>query len=112
VGTEAPLVGVSESERTGGEDGTAARLRDAIQSRMVYPDEAVRRGQEGEVLLHIRIGNGGSPAEIRVVKSSGTRILDEAARRGVVRAAPLPSAPGWVEVPVNFVLQRPAGERP
>lgn len=112
LGTAAPLVGVSGSERTGGEDGTAARLRDAIQSRMVYPDEAVRRGQEGEVLLHIRIGKGGSPGEIRVVKSSGARILDEAARRGVVRAAPLPSAPGWVEVPVRFVLQRPAGERP
>ncbi|KRT73680.1 MAG: hypothetical protein XU12_C0007G0001, partial [Deltaproteobacteria bacterium CSP1-8] len=32
-------------------------------------------------------------------------LLDEAARQGVVRAAPLPSAPGWVEVPVRFRLR-------
>lgn len=97
----------------GGGDGVAAaRLRAAIQSRIVYPAEAVRRGLEGEVLLRIRIGTGGSPGEIRVAKSSGARILDEAARRGVVRAAPLPSAPGWVEVPVRFLLRRPAGDMP
>jgi protein TonB len=79
-------------------------LRERIQSRIVYPEEAVRRGQEGEVLLRIRIGTGGVPREIRIARSSGARLLDEAARRGVVRAAPLPKGPGWVEVPIRFQL--------
>jgi TonB family protein len=86
-------------------DAGTALLRERIQSRIVYPEEAVRRGQQGEVLLRIRIGVGGVPKEIRIARSSGARLLDDAARRGVVRAAPLPSAPGWVEVPVHFHLR-------
>ncbi len=80
-------------------------LRERIQSRIVYPEEAVRRGQQGEVLLRIRIASDGVPREIRIARSSGVRLLDDAARRGVVRAAPLPSPPGWVEVPVHFRLR-------
>jgi protein TonB len=80
-------------------------LRERIQSRIVYPPEAIRRGQEGYVILSIRVGEGGIPKEVRVTRSSGARSLDEAARNGVARAAPLPSVPGWVEVPVRFVLQ-------
>jgi protein TonB len=80
-------------------------LRKKIQSAIVYPEEAIRRGQEGEVLLRIRIGDGGVPKEIRVARSSGTRALDEAARRGVVSASPLPSRTGWVEIPVRFFLR-------
>jgi len=87
------------------EGGAAEVLRARIQERIVYPGEAVRRGQEGEVLLRIRIGVGGIPREVRVARSSGARILDEAARRGVRRAAPLPSEPGWFEVPVRFLLR-------
>lgn len=82
-----------------------ALLRERIESRIVYPEEAVRRGQQGEVLLRIRIGSDGVPNEIRIARSSGVRVLDDAARRGVVRAAPLPSSPGWVEVPVRFRLR-------
>lgn len=89
----------------GGDFGRLAVLRARIQERIVYPEEAVRRGQEGEVLLRIRIGNGGVPREIRVARSSGARILDEAARRGVARAAPLPSDPGWFEIPIRFSLR-------
>ena len=57
------------------------------------------------VLLRIRVGEGGIPKEVRVARSSGTRILDEAARSGVVRASTLPSLPGWFEVPVRFLLR-------
>jgi TonB family protein len=82
-----------------------ALLRERIRSRIVYPAEAVRRELEGEVLLRIRIERGGNVGEVRVARSSGARILDEAARRGAARAAPLPSDPGWVEVPVRFRLR-------
>jgi len=100
----APVTGVS-----GGSVAREGRdihlLRERIESRIVYPEEAVRRGQEGEVLLRIRVGEGGIPGEVRIARSSGTRALDDAARNGVVRAAPLPSLPGWFEVPVRFFLR-------
>lgn len=90
----------------GDRDGPQVRLlRDRIEARIVYPEEAVRRGQEGVVLLRIRVGEGGIPKEVRVARSSGAMVLDEAARTGVVRAAPLPSIPGWFEVPVRFLLR-------
>jgi hypothetical protein len=33
------------------------------------------------------------------------RLLDDAARLGVLGSAPLPALPGWVEVPVRFFLR-------
>jgi len=99
-----PSGGGNLSDPGSGGKGTTL-LRERIESRIVYPEEAVRRGQQGEVLLRIRIGAGGVPREIRVARSSGALMLDEAARRGVIRAAPLPSDPGWVEVPVRFRLR-------
>jgi TonB family protein len=102
-GAPPPDAGVSGG---GGREGAEIHLlRDRIESRIVYPEDAIRRGQEGEVLLRIRVGEGGVPKEIRVARSSGARALDEAARSGVVRAAPLPSLPGWFEVPVRFRLR-------
>lgn len=100
-----PVPGAGEGDGRGAWSGGHGLLRDRIQSRIVYPEDAVRRGIEGEVLLRIRIETGGNPGEIRVARSSGARLLDEAARRGVVRAAPLPASPGWVEVPVLFRLR-------
>jgi len=103
----AALPRADASDGGGGRRGGAEnrRLRERIESRIVYPEDAIRRGQEGEVLLRIRVGEGGVPQEIRVARSSGARTLDEAARNGVVRAAPLPSLPGWFEVPIRFSLR-------
>lgn len=91
------------ADRAGDGTGTGPLLQ-KIRAAIVYPEEAIRRGQEGEVLLRIRIGEGGVPREIRVARSSGATTLDKAARDGVVRAAPLPSLPGWFEVPIRFSL--------
>lgn len=106
-GAKAAPVPFSGTAGTGGAgEGTEIRLlRERIESRIIYPEEAIKRGQEGEVLLRIRVGEGGIPGEIRIARSSGARALDEAARKGVARAAPLPSLPGWFEVPVRFFLR-------
>jgi protein TonB len=70
-----------------------------------YPPESIRREEEGEVLLRVLVAPDGFPREILLHRGSGSRRLDEAARRGVRVAAPLPSSPGWYEVPVRFTLQ-------
>jgi protein TonB len=40
---------------------------------------AVQRGIEGTVMLRIHVDAGGKPIEVSIEKSSGSRILDEAA---------------------------------
>lgn len=103
-GSPVPAAGAGAGH-AGGDAGAVRLLRERIESRILYPEEAVRKGQEGVVVLRIRIGEGGVPGEIRIARSSGARSLDDAARSGVVKAAPLPSIPGWFEVPVRFVLR-------
>lgn len=42
-----------------------------------YPSEARRAGQEGVVLLMIRIDKEGFPEKVSIAKSSGVKVLDE-----------------------------------
>lgn len=48
-----------------------------------YPRIAMRKGWEGTVLLRVRVDARGRPVSVEVVRSSGHRVLDEAARRAV-----------------------------
>lgn len=48
-----------------------------------YPGQAMREGLRGVVELEILVGIDGRPVEVRVVRSSGHRVLDEAALRTV-----------------------------
>jgi protein TonB len=76
-----------------------------------YPPRARRRGWEGRVLLEVTVGPDGRPAAVRVIDSSGFRVLDRAARRAVRRwrfrpatanGRPTESA---LRVPIRFDLQ-------
>lgn len=49
-----------------------------------YPREAMRQGLAGTVELEILVGIDGRPLDVRVVRSSGHRVLDQAARRAVL----------------------------
>ncbi len=74
--------------------GYFTSVRKAFELVWVYPAEAVRRGLQGEVKLEFTIQKDGTVSRMRVIESSGHKILDE----GVVEAiklaspfAPLPS---------------------
>jgi protein TonB len=49
----------------------------------VYPFEAVRRGQQGLVILLIHVSPEGLPVEVDIASSSGFSLLDRAARDAV-----------------------------
>lgn len=66
-----------------------AQLRDTI-SRESYPDLARRRGWEGEVQLGFRVEGSGAIDNIRVMHSSGNRLLDESAMRALRRIRSVP----------------------
>jgi protein TonB len=75
-----------------------------------YPRQAIARGIEGTVLLRVLIGPDGETIEIRIHRSSGAVLLDQAAVEAVRRWAFRPAlvggraVPAWVEVPVRFRL--------
>jgi len=55
-----------------------------------YPEEAVRRGISGALLMDVAINPDGSLYSVRVLRSSGHKVLDDAAVRIVKLAAPYP----------------------
>jgi protein TonB len=75
-----------------------------------YPRQAIARGIEGTVMLRVLIGPDGETIEIRIHRSSGAVLLDQAAVEAVRRWAFRPAVvggravPAWVEVPVRFRL--------
>ena len=76
-----------------------------------YPSLSRRLGEEGRVLLKVRVTAQGLPAAIELEKSSGFERLDEAARRVVARWRFVPAKRGEqpveasVIVPIAFRLE-------
>ena len=76
-----------------------------------YPSAAREDGEEGLVLLRVRVSPAGSAAEVALARSSGSRLLDAAALAAVARWTFRPARRGdeaieaWMEVPVRFQLR-------
>lgn len=63
---------------------TASQLQALNSPPPPYPGQAMRDGLTGIVELEILVGIDGRPLDVRVVRSSGHRVLDQAARRVVL----------------------------
>lgn len=63
---------------------TGAQLQTRVAPPPPYPGEAMRHGLSGIVELEILVGIDGRPLDVRVVRSSGHRVLDQSARRTVL----------------------------
>lgn len=76
-----------------------------------YPLVARRLGQEGSVVLRVKVDPSGAPAEVHLTQSSGVISLDQAALEAVRRWTFVPARRGeeavaaWVEVPIRFQLR-------
>lgn len=66
-----------------------SKLRRALR----YPAEARSRNLKGEVQVSFTVSAGGGVGGVRVVRSSGSPVLDRAAIETVRRAAPFPPIP-------------------
>jgi periplasmic protein TonB len=81
-------------------------LKKLDDSGQFYPEEAIARGLEGEVLVLIIIDESGQVTAARVEQGSGQRILDDAALRAVRSLRSLPAdAPREALLPVRFRLR-------
>ena len=83
-------------------------IRRRLQEALAYPPIARRLALEGTTWLRFEIDRAGVAHAVEVSRSSGHAVLDDAARRSVDRAGPLPWVYGRVEVPVRFALDDPA----
>ena len=76
-----------------------------------YPTLARRAGEQGRVLLRVRVSAGGTAEVVEIHSSSNSPRLDNAALETVKRWRFVPARQGdvataaWVLVPINFTLE-------
>ena len=79
--------------------------------RPIYPPMSRRMGEEGKVLLRVRVEADGRPSHVEVKASSGFTRLDQAAEQAVRQWRFVPAKSGneaisaWVIVPISFSLK-------
>jgi periplasmic protein TonB len=71
----------------------------------VYPPEAVRRAEQGAVFLLIHVSPEGLASGVDVLKSSGYRSLDQAARDAVAAWRFLPAVKDGQPIPFDMPLR-------
>ncbi|WP_311028023.1 TonB family protein [Mesorhizobium koreense] len=74
----------------------AARLRSHVQRFERYPAEAERNGVTGAARIAITIDRSGRLLSSRLAGSSGSAVLDDAARATAERASPYPPPPDGI----------------
>lgn len=107
--------GEALDRRDGGEESGLVREKARYEHNPppAYPPLARRRGYEGTALLLVEVLPGGTAGRVRVERSSGFPVLDDAARDAVAawRFEPArengTARSAWVEVPVRFTLENP-----
>jgi len=83
----------------------------AENPKPIYPQEARKKGYEGEVVLRVEVLQNGRVGQIDVKKSSGYELLDRSALATVKQWKFVPAQKGektiplWVNIPVKFQLQ-------
>lgn len=104
AGSGATATGPGRRGIAGGGDGLRARL--AWRTAACYPRAARRRRAEGSVEVRFCTDAAGDPRETRILASSGSALLDEAATECVIRgSAPFPVRETCVTVPIEFRLR-------
>ena len=84
-----------------------------IRSHQSYPKKALAAGIEGLVTIQIKIDKEGEILSKKIIRRSGSRVLDRAVLRMVRRAVPFPKIPQELdiqefefEVPMSFTLAK------
>jgi protein TonB len=85
--------------------GTIELISMAIERVKTYPIIARKRGIEGTVHVSFNIMADGNPYGIKILKSSGFRILDKATVKVVKKAAPFPLVASRIVLPVAYRLR-------
>jgi periplasmic protein TonB len=72
-------------------------IQRSIDAHWQYPELALQYGLQGRVVIEFTILSNGRIESVRLVRSSGSMLLDEEALRAIRAAAPFPPIPQWIE---------------
>jgi protein TonB len=73
------------------------KIRQSIESEWQYPEIALRYGLQGKLALEFTILGNGQLEGLRLLRSSGSSLLDDEALRAIKAAAPFPAIPLWIK---------------
>ena len=73
------------------------KIKQLIEANWEYPELALRYGLQGKLSLEFTIGSSGQIERARIVRSSGSQLLDDEALRAIKAAAPFPPIPSWIK---------------
>ncbi|MFT6083855.1 MAG: protein TonB [Alphaproteobacteria bacterium] len=83
-----------------------ARIKEKIAAQKIYPTAAKRRNIQGRVMLQLSVNKNGSIKSLKIIRSSGSNILDQSALNTVYRSAlfdPIPKIISF-NVALNYAL--------
>jgi len=82
-------------------------IKDRILARIVYPNLARRMGWHGKVLTSFIIHVDGTVSDIRIVSSSGFKVLDQNAVSTIQEVSPFPKPPitAKIIIPITYRLR-------
>ena len=109
-----PLAGFGRNRdeaKSGGPAGPRFSARGLANPAPRYPYLARLRGQEGRVILRVRVSPAGRAESVSIIRSSGHRLLDVAAAEVVEKWRFIPAYRGGgslassVDVPITFKLE-------
>jgi len=84
-----------------------AYIREIIMKNITYPEKARRMGWEGKVILSFVINEAGFINEVKILKSSGYNVLDEAAKEALFKIKDFQKKHErlLVQLPIEFRLR-------
>ena len=96
--------GKEAGPKTGDQKKQLSRIWAKINRSKYYPLQARRNLWEGKPRVTFKIGNDGQVEYVKLTKSCGIAMLDEAAVETVKRAVPLPKYPKPITVTIRYSL--------
>jgi protein TonB len=84
------------------------RIKQAINQNWEYPELAKRYGLQGTLFLEFAVGANGQLEQLRLVRSSGSQLLDDEALRAIKAAAPFAPIPSWIKsipLPISATME-------
>jgi len=79
--------GASGDVAGAGHAAVLRQIRDSVMKNVVYPERARRMGWEGKVIVQFTVHEDGSIHDARIAQSSGTLVLDEAAKEALIKSS-------------------------
>lgn len=74
------------------------KIKHSIESQWEYPEVALRYGLQGRLSLEFAIASNGELERLRILRSSGSQVLDDEALRAIKAASPFPPIPPWIKL--------------